>query len=242
MLGKNYEENEAHFSRPDCRVWGCEQCAKAMAYDHKRRIAEGIRAIGGVWWFITITAHENAKTTHASLKNIQQGFTKLTERLRRKHGTTHYIITHELHEDGRVHAHMLYQCDTPFWEYHYAPLRKKQKTPKRLQDHTRECGMGYIVDCRQVEDRERAVGYVAKYISKSMSEAIYPKRFKRVRYSVSFPKTAKEQSDMVWQALESDRLTIRAIKSQLIDTNWTVSENFRIEELSSIYDIFDNLS
>jgi hypothetical protein len=241
MLGRNYDENKAHFSRPDCKVWGCEQCAKAMAYDHKRRIAEGIREIGGLWWFITITAHEDAKNTYSSLKNIENGFTRLTERLRRKHGTKHYVITHELHDDGRVHAHMLYNCDSPFWELHYAPLRKKQKSPKRLQDHTRECGMGYIVDCRIVTDNERAVGYVAKYISKSMALTAFPKRFKRVRYSVSFPKNNTKSNDMVWQTLENDRLTIRAVKSELIDNNWNVSSNFRIEELSSIYDILTSL-
>jgi hypothetical protein len=242
MLGRDYEASRAHFSRPDCRVWGCEDCAKAMAYDHKRRIAEGIRVIGGVWWFITITAHENAKNATSCLKNLDGGMRKLFERLRRAHGTKHYIITHEFHENGRIHIHMLYQCDSPFWAYVYAPLRKKEQPLKRLKDITRECGMGYMCDVRKVDDREKAVGYVAKYISKSMSETNLPIRFKRVRFSVRFPKVERVESNMVWSTIESDRLVVRAKKSELIDNNWNVSHNFRIEELSSIYDIFDNLS
>jgi hypothetical protein len=223
-------------------VWGCEDCAKAMAYDHKRRIALGIKGLGGVWWFITITAHENARNADTCLKNLSSGMRKLFERLRRAHGTRHYVITHESHRNGRIHIHMLYQCDNPFWAYAYAPLRKKEQPPKRLKDVTRDCGMGYMCDVQLIQDRERAVGYVAKYISKSMLETDLPKRFKRVRYSVRFPKNEKVEGAMVWKALENDRLTIRAVKSKLIDNNWNVSCNFRIEELSSIYDILDDLS
>jgi hypothetical protein len=113
MLGKDYENNLAYFSQPDCRVWGCEICAKHMAYDHRRRIGQGVRLISGKWHFLTLTAHENCRTSTSSLWNLKQGFTKLIERLRRKHGTCHYVLVHEFHakiaEDGTrsYHMHML---------------------------------------------------------------------------------------------------------------------------------------
>jgi hypothetical protein len=214
-----------------------------MAYEHRRRIGQGIRLIGKKWHFLTLTAHENCRTSAASLWNLKQGFTKLIERLRRKHGTCHYVLVHEFHAaiaaDGTraYHMHILYQCDSPFWEYHYAPLRKKQKTPKRLQDIAAECGMGYQVDIQQVEDNERAASYVAKYIGKAMAEAMYPKRFKRVRYSQGFPENKdKMETELSWEAIESDRLSVRAIRSKLIDEQWEVKSNFKVEDLSSTYD------
>lgn len=176
-IGRNFETKKAVILKPHCESWACEDCATMMINRHLARIIHATYVLRTAWSFMTITAHENWRG-EASLKNLSQGWTKLTERMRRKYGTRHYVLIHELHADGMsFHIHMLYNGIV---------------SKKWLKDACKGCGIGYIADSQKLRDSHSAGKYVTKYITKSLTETRLPKRFKRVRYSVGFPKIEYE--------------------------------------------------
>jgi len=177
----------------DCDSWRCPECAEKLLKLHQLRIIEAAKVtLKGDWTFATITAHENWRGNDRSLANLRQGWTKLIERLRRKNGTRHYVLIHERHADGTLHMHMLYN----------AVIRTKW-----LKDNCRACGLGYQARAEALKDPASAGGYVTKYLTKAISQGDeFPLRFKRVRYSVGFPKFDMESapSEFDWQRIPKD--------------------------------------
>lgn len=182
-------------------TWQCPECAEKRVRLHQLRIIEATGVtLQGKWTFVTITAHENKRGFDASLINLKQGWRKLAERLRRRYGTQHYVLMHERHEDSTLHIHMLYNAHL---------------TKKWLKTACRACGMGYMADSQLLKDPKSSGKYVTKYLTKAVVEGdAFPKSFKRVRYSVGFPKFEFEstESDFIWrvytQFSEVDRRAI----------------------------------
>jgi hypothetical protein len=86
---------------------------------------------------------------------------------------------------------------------------------KWVKDTARSCGMGYMADAQLLKDPCAAGAYVTKYLTKSLSQGdVFPKRFKRVRYSVGFPKFdfKDHSSDYYWTtAKHEEKATIVAM-------------------------------
>lgn len=188
LVGKHKTQKRIILCSTDCESWRCEECADKMLRLHQLRIIEGCGVtIGGQWTFVTLTAHESWRGFDASLVNLKQGWTKLTERLRRKNGTKHYVLIHERHTDGTLHIHMLYNAKvTKTW----------------LKKNCRQCGMGFMADIQVLRDPKSAGKYVTKYLTKAISQGDdFPLRFKRVRYSNKFPKFEFDStpSEYIWK-------------------------------------------
>jgi hypothetical protein len=83
-----------------------------------------------------------------------------------------------------------------------------------LKKHARACGMGYMCDAQQLRDPKSAGKYVSKYISKSLVDIGFPKRFKRVRYSLKFPQFEfnERESEYVWVAYQKDDFTRKMLE------------------------------
>jgi hypothetical protein len=181
-------------------TYSCDTCADKIRRLHQLRIIEYFKSVEDAT-FVTVTSHEKMRGFAASKKCLQEGMAKLFERLRRKNGTRHYVLIHEAHpSDGvSLHAHMLYQgVIEETW----------------LKDNARECGMGFMGKCEQLRDPASAGKYVSKYISKSLADdEIFPKRFKRVRYSVRFPQFDFEEkaSDYTWDAYPKTKSDVSEI-------------------------------
>ena len=175
LYGRHKTRNRVMTIDLDCDSWRCPECADKMVRLHQLRIIEACKnTIGGKWSFLTLTAHEKWRGHDASLANLQQGWRKLTERLRRLNGTRHYVLIHERHDDGTLHVHMLYNGNV---------------STRWLKDNARQCGMGHQAKSERLKDAAAAGHYVSKYVTKSVSQGdAFPLRFKRVRYSVGFPR------------------------------------------------------
>jgi hypothetical protein len=171
----------------DCDSWACDECADKMRRLHQLRIIEAAaHTLQGHWTFITLTAHENWRGVERSVANLKHGWRKFTERLRRHRGTRHYVLIHEMHADGTLHIHMLYNG---------------RVSKKWVKDNARACGMGYMADAQLLKDASAAGAYVTKYLTKAIAQGdVFPKRFKRVRYSVGFPRFdfTDHSSDYYW--------------------------------------------
>lgn len=192
LFGKHKEHKKWILCNADCDSWRCPECADKMLRLHQLRIIEASGVtLKGKWTFVTITASEHSRGFEKSLINLKQGWTKLTERLRRKNGTRHYVLMHEKHADGTLHIHMLYNAHL---------------TKKWLKSACRACKMGYKADSQVLKDAKASGKYVTKYLTKAIGQGDeFPKRFKRVRYSVGFPKFEfkSKESDYEWDVYQN---------------------------------------
>lgn len=190
LFGKHKTQSKWLLVNADCDSWKCEECAAKMVRLHQLRIIEACGfTLGGKWTFVTVTASQHSRGFDASLANLKQGWTKLAERLRRKNGTKHYVLMHEKHKDGTLHFHMLYNASL---------------TTKWLREACVACKMGYMAKAERLKDAKSSGKYVTKYLAKSIAAGLdFPLRFKRVRYSVGFPKFifADNESEFEWKAL-----------------------------------------
>lgn len=199
VLGKHKSEAKWVLADTDCGTYECLECAEKIVRLHQLRIIEFFQHQTECS-FLTITAHEDERGFDRSLSNLDKGMRRLFERMRRRYGTRHYVLIHERHADGiSLHIHMLIACAI---------------STRWLKDNSRACGMGYMCKAIRLRDPKAAGFYVSKYISKSVSDSDFPKRFKRVRYSQKFPKFVFEErnSDYVWSGVHKQKSEIEAIK------------------------------
>jgi hypothetical protein len=199
VLGKH--KSDAHWILTDtnCGGYACEECAERIVRLHQLRIIEYFGHVKSAT-FLTITAHPKSRGWIKSRANLQRGMKKLFERMRRAFGTRNYVLIHETHKDGiSLHIHMLYDG---------------RVTNKWLKENSVACGMGRQTKAVRLRDPKASGFYVSKYISKSLSETLFPKRFKRVRYSVDFPEFEFERSESEynWTAVHKQKSEIEAIE------------------------------
>jgi len=172
----------AYQFRGSCDMWSCPVCGAkngrkwlARLLNHMNHHSKRDR-----WYFCTITAHEKWRGIVASRKNIQQGWKKLYNRMRRRYGISEYAKVWEFHEDGSFHLHFLIG----------------RKIGKRwLKNNARECGMGYIVDSSRSKNPGQCAGYAAKYLLKSFENSDkYLKGMRRIECSRNWTKLPEIQS------------------------------------------------
>lgn len=200
VLGKHIDGRKWVLADTDCGTYACEECAAKIIRLHQLRIIEFF-ANQKTATFLTITAHPKARGFEASRKNLEIGMKKLFERMRRAFGTCHYVLIHETHKDGvSLHIHMLWAG---------------RITTKWLKEHATACGMGRQCKAVRLKDPKASGFYVSKYLSKSLGETTFPKRFKRVRYSVGFPEFVFEErpKEYTWVA-------VHKVKSELDAIQW----------------------
>lgn len=223
LYGTHKTDKKVLICDVDCGTWECEQCADKMRRMHQLRIIEacGI-TLGGQWCFLTITSHESMRGYDATRKNLTEGLRKLFERLRRKNKTKHYVLIHEYHKDGvSLHVHMLYNAIVD---------------ERWLKDNCRACGMGYQVKAIKLKEPKSAGKYVTKYLSKSIAQGnLFPKRFKRVRYSVNFPKFEFEEkeSDYIWSSIDKNH---EELKRFIL---WNRRNGYQVHKLAQSLDSQD---
>jgi len=220
IYGSHKTEKKILICDTDCGTWKCEQCADKMRRLHQLRIIEACgTTLGGSWCFLTITSHEKMRGYEATRKNLTQGMKKLFERMRRKYGTRHYVLIHEYHSDGvSLHIHMLYNDIVE---------------ERWIKDSARECGMGYEVKAELLRNPKASGKYVTKYLSKSIEQGdLFPKRFKRVRYSVGFPhfEFTEKESDYTWKAINKEHEELKHLIA------WFRRSGYQVHKLAASLD------
>lgn len=199
VLGKHQTDKKWVLADTDCGTYECDECAEKIVRLHQLRIIEFF-STAPVATFVTITAHPKARGYTRSKDNLDKGMRKLFERMRRAFGTNHYVLIHETHKDGvSLHVHMLYAgAITQTW----------------IREHAVACGMGRQCKAVRLRDPKASGFYVSKYLSKSLAEATFPKRFKRVRYSVGFPEFVfpDKPKEYSWIAVHKHKSELEAIR------------------------------
>ena len=207
-----------------CKQWSCEYCAKINYYQHWLRAVKGIKNHedkGYKFDFVTLTSHERVVPTLSTYRVWQSAWTKLSTRYRRAYTETYglpcaYFYVPELHKDGRLHIHGMFSGHIP---------------AKWWKDNARECGLGYMAKSIKMDNRSKGTNYVLKYVTKSISEDIGIKRFRRINYSRNIPPLDKLQTDDNWNiAFSPDAVTTLIRSAWLLDLD-TVLQGQEIKEI-----------
>jgi hypothetical protein len=196
------------------------------------------------WCFMTITAHKNAHKAgpEMTIRNLQQVWKKLYDRLRRKYKKSlEYVRIFERHKSGRFHMHILINTGLEYDKQEYVIKDKldefRHPDCKWLRRNCAELGGGWRVHIKRVwDDQKRSsnvglvVGYILKYMGKDMASFAFPKHQRRIQTSrkVGSPAT-NAKGHGVWQHRREISLTYMVLAERpIID----ISTGERLTEAS----------
>lgn len=231
-----------------CNHWDCPRCGQQRAKQEYGRIVEGCRELAKnhTIYFITITCRGSDITQ----KEAENGYGEWTNRLldaarqrcKRSLGSWHYVQVTERQKRGHPHSHILttFDCGDLYtgyvekWTTENSGKRKMEQKPT-LRSHwlskaVKRAGLGEQYDVSIAGTIEGASRYVAKYLFKeTIFTDTWPKGWKRVRYSQSFPKLPERETNAVVLLKHEDWDNL-AGKALIINTqnqvDFTVASHF----------------
>jgi hypothetical protein len=193
-----------------CNDWNCPRCGQQRAREEYGRIVEGARKISKTHqlYFLTITCRgkevDYATAERDYLKWTNNLLTRLRVATKRASGEWCYAAVTERQKRQHPHSHFITTYCPPDAVvvkkgegkyYHTAalwfPAKHTTLESKSLERACVECGLGFQYDISRVESVEAGSRYMAKYLFKdSIFSTIWPKNWRRVRYSQNWPKLA----------------------------------------------------
>jgi hypothetical protein len=197
-----------------CNSWNCPRCGIQRAKEEYGRIIEGCRILSqsDELWFITITC----RGREMSVKDAEDGYSKWTHKLleswrmaaKRAGKKWAYVQVTERQKRGHPHSHILTtffpdditQGSREKWTIDNQGRRKVENVSclrsQYIADGVLRVGLGAEYDISKCRTVEGVARYVAKYLFKdSIFDTVWPKGWKRVRYSESFPKLPSVKTD-----------------------------------------------
>jgi len=221
----------------NCHHWDCPCCGKGRAKKEYGRIVEGCRTLAKdrPIFFITITC----KGRYLGVKDAEKHYLEWTnrfldacrQRCKRSGGQWVYVQVTERQKRAHPHSHILTTFNpgdvvsgfNKKWITDKAGKRKMEKSDCLRSDWIQKtvisAGLGNQYDISTVQTIEGASRYVAKYLFKdSIFTTDWPKGWKRVRYSQSFPKLPERKTEAFvllqhadWYRLASKAVVVNAI-------------------------------
>jgi len=193
-----------------CKSWQCEYCSKKNRELWRSHLKKRIGKIGGSWWFITLTAHENTRTPGTSLSNLRTNLDRLFKRIRRVWKRIDYVRVYETHQLGAFHAHIVMQglsdrvqkmVGKNQVEY-FRPTSEQRgagnwSVRTWFRRNSRQIGMGYMVDVQFIQTIPQVVNYITKYMTKE-AQAFWVKGLRRIQTSERIG-AANPRSQGGWQ-------------------------------------------
>lgn len=172
-------------------------------------------------YFVTITC----KGKEISHEYAEENYGKWTNRLldacrsqaKRKGGQWHYVQVTERQKRLHPHSHFITTFCPPI--SHVETIRKSKITAEGcksefisrniwsewFQGQIKKSGLGAQYNITRVESAEGASRYVAKYLFKpTIFTADWPKGWKRIRYSESFPKEEERETNAIVLLTQGD--------------------------------------
>lgn len=208
--GKGYA-----IAQGNCHDWKCPKCGVKRAGQEYWRIINGCEQLAkdNNLYFMTITCKgreiswEQSEAGYLTWTNkllttlrksakkykLHWAYVQVTERQKRGHPHSHFLTTyypHDLIEGHKIHWQVI--------KGKRSAVRRDALRSEYLEARCISAGLGSQYDISSVRTVAAASRYVAKYLFKqSMFLTDWPKKWRRVRYSRSFPKTEKQETDAV---------------------------------------------
>jgi len=238
-----------------CNHWDCPRCGQVRAKTEYGRIVAGIRKLAETSpiYFVTVTCRGKELTTDEADKGYplwnNRLFSTWRARTKSKGGQWHYVAVTERQTRGHAHSHILTTANPGDL---YLGHVFKERTPNTyvpkmareialrsdwLQGAIVKAGFGPQYDISVASSPEGASRYVAKYLFKpSIFEDKWPKNWKRVRYSHSFPKLPEVKTDAFVLISETDWnwLGRRASIVEVNDNETLLDVRYRLRRADTI--------
>ncbi len=222
----------------NCHSWSCPRCGYFRAAQEYGRIVEGSRTIAkqGPIYFITITCRGKELTTKQAEDGYGTWTNKLLDawRLNAKRSGQRWIYAQvtERQKRGHPHSHILsawspgdlaegFKDDWKTVDGQHVNVPAEVLRSAYIAKSVIKAGLGGQYDISIVDNSEAASRYVAKYLFKSeIFSSDWPRNWKRVRYSQTFPKLEKKHSDafVLLDKKDWSKLAEKALFVQCRDT------------------------
>lgn len=226
-----------------CNSWSCPRCGKQRAKQEYGRIVEGCRTLAkdNELWFITITCRGKEMSRGEADENYGYWTNKVLDAWRLQSKRTNqkwaYVQVTERQKRGHPHSHILTTFrpsdltsgEVVKWVTDNLGKRRRTLVSAYRSDYIERsvvrAGLGKEYDISQAGQVEAVSRYVAKYMFKdSIFNTEWPKGWKRVRYSQSFPKLPDRVSTAFvliepddWRRLAREAVIINAMGEYVAD-------------------------
>src|ERR1044071_6665947 len=236
----------------NCHHWDCPRCGIGRAKTEYWRIVNGCAEIikqGHTLQFITITTRGSGLHVEEAERNYLLWTNRLLTNMRtqtaRDGGFWCYVQVTERQNRRPPHSHILTTYNPhdavkgvkKGWHTDSSGNKSYEKqeilTSERLQKATVSAGLGEQYDYSVVRDEAAVARYVGKYLFKQSLLTVWPKGWKRVRYSQNWPKEAFEKSDAFvllswkdWEELSKKAVTVSCHGEDVYDyASWKLRES-----------------
>lgn len=244
-----------HITQGNCHHWDCPRCGLGRAKQEYGRMVEGCRQLAQSHdlYFITITC-KGKEITH---EYAEENYGKWTNRLldacriksKREGGQWHYVQVTERQKRLHPHSHFITTFCPSDYRSTFVHKWKIQADGSRqnlgrytlrsiwFEKQLNRSGLGEQYEITKVENAEAASRYVAKYLFKpAIFTADWPKSWKRIRYSQSFPDAPEKETDAIVLLTQEDWYRL-ASKTPIV----TVSNLDDFEEASNRLHFHDTI-
>lgn len=238
-----------------CNHWDCPRCGQIRAKQEYARIVYGIHELSKKHrslYFQTITC----RGLEISREEADSGYLEWTNRLldsyrqrvKRNGGAWVYVQVTERQKRGHPHSHFLTTFEpadlengtVEKWTKIAGVLTREEKPVLRSRWLGRavvRSGLGSQYDISRVRDERAASRYVAKYLFKPTAFSTeWPKNWKRVRYSQSFPQLPELKTDAfvlrTWQDWE--KLAREAVVVECADAETFVFAQSKLRDADCV--------
>lgn len=217
------EQKTWHITQGNCHHWDCPRCGLGRAKQEYGRMVEGCRLLAEKYelYFITITcrgkeiSHEYAEENYGKWTNGLLDACR--SQAKRKGHEWHYVQVTERQKRLHPHSHFITTYAPPITSRQIVRKSKKQESGEYRQivseslrsdwfeGQIKKSGLGEQYNITRVQSAEGASRYVAKYLFKpSIFTADWPKGWKRIRYSQSFPDAPERETDAIVLLTQED--------------------------------------
>ena len=222
-----------HIVQGCCNSWECPRCGQMRARAEYGRIVHGARELaeqGATLYFLTFTCRGRemplAEAEAGYLKWTNRALNNLRNEARRQAKTLVYATVTERQERGHPHSHLIMNLrPSDAIETHKTRTRADGTTYQRevlesawLLKCVVSAGLGPQYELTEIRKPVAVAVYLSKYFFKDALHTVWPRRWRRVRYSQSFPKLPeRDTADAFplvqlsdWRKLEALNRTVYA--------------------------------
>lgn len=235
---------EALLTRLRCKKWSCDYCADKNARTWQYWLIKRLPEVSQEWYIVTLTAHENTRTTEQSLANLRTNIDALIKRVRRVFGVPiEYVRVFEKHPTSEaIHVHMIMTGLTPYVvpgcsvklrRMAIGVLTRKGRVgtwavKTWFKKVARELGMGYEADVQLIQgETEKVTHYVTKYLTKDMQAIDIPYlRHVQVTDGIGSPEFDKNYEWTPVSYITSRTFDEANTKVTDLDTGFVIDNNF----------------
>lgn len=193
------EEKRVMMGRLRCKQWNCPFCAIVNRQMWRAFFGRRLPSVASQWWLMTLTAPNDKRGRIESYKALSKGIDTLMKRFNRAFGTykidektrkkkrvgVQYARIFEKHPaSDALHAHFIISGLSDYLRvdrskngkdrYTATNFRKGKRGYWSIRTFTKKtaqaCRMGYIADCKRLDNTSAANRYVTDYMTKDMQD------------------------------------------------------------------------